>query len=128
MIEVLVTAVLVTVAVVGVLNGIRATQVTAARARDADVLQRLASEKLEDLKLLSDPSGDGARGDFSDRGYPDTTWTVNVQSTSVTNLDEVTVTALKGSDSQALTTLIYVPPLTGSTSATTGATTGGTTP
>jgi type II secretion system protein I len=108
LIEVLVTVVLVSIAVVGVLRGIRSIEAAGARARSADLLQRLVAEKVGDLKLLADPSAGANTGDFADRGHPDITWTASVEATGTTSLDKVTVTATQGSQEQALTTLIFV--------------------
>ncbi len=111
LIEVLVTVVLVSVAVVGVLGGIRAIQAAGARTRDGDLLQRLVAEKVGDIRLLSDPSTGGNAGDFSDRGHADISWTANVETTGAANVDKVTVTATRGGQSQALTTLVFVRPV-----------------
>ncbi len=110
LIEVLVTVVLVSIAVVGVLGGIRSIQSADARAGSADLLQRLVAEKTGDLKLLADPGAGASAGDFADRGHPDITWTLSVEATSRASLDEVTVTATRGGQEQALTTLIFVRP------------------
>ncbi len=108
LIEVLVTVVLVSVAVAGVLGGIRSIQAAGARARTADLLQRLVAEKVGDLKLLADPGAGANAGDFADRGHPEITWTLSVEATGRASLDKVTVTATQGSQEQALTTLIFV--------------------
>ena len=114
LIEVLVTVVLVSVAVVGVLGGIRSIQAAGARARGADLMQRLVAEKVGDIRLLSDPSTGGNAGDFSDRGHAEITWIASVETTATTNVDKVTVTATRGGQSQALTTLVFVRPSGGS--------------
>lgn len=111
LIEVLVTVVLVSVAVVGVLGGIRSIQAAGARARSADLLQCLVAEKVGDIRLLSDPSTGGNAGDFSDRGHAEISWTASVEATGAASVDKVTVTATRGGDSQALTTLVFVRPL-----------------
>jgi len=113
--EVLVTIVLVSIAVVGVLGGIRAIKTTDAKAQTADLLQRLASEKIADLKQLQDPSTGGTTGDFTDRGYPEISWSLQEDQSSVTNLTQITVTVTRGASTQALTTLLYVRPQTGTT-------------
>ena len=118
MIEVLVTTVLVGVAVVGVMGGIRSVMVTQAKAQTADRLVQLAAEKMEDVKILADPEDGGTSGDFSDRGYPNITWALTETTTSITNLDEVTVTVTDGKESQALDTLLYIAPAAGTTSVT----------
>ena len=53
LVEVLVTVVLVSVAIVGVLGGIRTIQDTNAKARTAELLQRLATEKISGLETTS---------------------------------------------------------------------------
>ena len=107
------TVVLVSVAVVGVLGGIRSIQAAGARARGADLLQRLVAEKVGDIRLLADPSTSGNAGDFSDRGHSDISWTASVTTTAAANVDKVTVTATRGGQSQALTTLVFVRPSVG---------------
>ncbi len=110
LIEVLVTIVLVSVAIVAVLGGIRSIGAANTRARTADLLQRLASEKMNDLKLMPDPSSGQNDGDFSDRGYGDVHWDVTVEASGATNVDQVTVKASRGRASQALTALVFVRP------------------
>jgi prepilin-type N-terminal cleavage/methylation domain-containing protein len=119
LIEVLVTIVLVTVAIVGVLGGIRSVKAADVKAQTADLLQRLATEKITDLRLLQDPSTGGTTGDFTDRGYPDITWSLEETNTSVTNLNQVTLTVTQGTESQSITTLVYIAPQTTTTTTTT---------
>lgn len=122
LIEVMVTTVIVAIAIVGVLGAIGSEAKERAQANDAVLLQRLANEKLNDLRVLQDPSSTTGNGDYSDRAYPDITWTAEVETTNTNNLDQVTVTATKGKESQSVTTLIYVVPAT-TTTTTTGAAT-----
>ena len=116
LIEVLVTIVLVSVAVVGVLGGLRVIAAADAQTRSADLMQRLVAEKLGDMRLLSDPAAAGSTGDFSDRGYPEITWTAAVEATGAADVDKVTVTATGGRRSQAVSTLIFVRPTGGTSS------------
>lgn len=125
LVEVLVTIVLVSVAIVAVLGGIRSVKAADFKAQSADLLQRLASEKMNDLTNLQDPNTGGTEGDFTDRGYPDITWALQEDMTSVTNLDQVAVTVTRGSDSETLTTLMFIRPLTTTTTTTTGGTAAG---
>jgi prepilin-type N-terminal cleavage/methylation domain-containing protein len=122
-IEVLMATVLVSIAVAATFGAISRITAADAKAQTADLLQRLASEKLNDLTILTSPSANGTAGDFTDRGYPDISWSINDQSTSVDNVDEVTVTATQGRDSQALTTLVFISPQ--AATGTTGGTGGG---
>ena len=121
LVEVLVTTVLVAVAIVGVLGGIRAIRDADAKAQTADLLQRLASEKINDVRLLQDPSTGGTDGDFTDRGYPDVSWALQETASGVTDLTQITVTVTRGKDSQALTTLLFVRPQAGTATTGTGA-------
>ena len=109
LLEVLVATVLVGLAVAGTLGGIRSLEAADAKAHDALLLRRLAVEKINDLRILPDPTQAGGAGDFSDRGYDDITWAADVEPTSVSNLDQVTITVTRGKDSQDVSTLIYVP-------------------
>jgi Tfp pilus assembly protein PilV len=117
MIEVIVTIMLVSIAIVGVLGGIRSLGAADLKAHSADLLQRLASQKMNDLKILSDPSDAGGAGDFTDRGYPGITWKVDVESTSIANVEQVTVTTDQEKEEQSLTTMVYVRPATGTVTA-----------
>jgi prepilin-type N-terminal cleavage/methylation domain-containing protein len=117
LIEVLVTIVLVSVAIVGVMGGLRSIGAANTRAHTADLLQRLASEKMSDIKLLSDPSAGSDGGDFSDRGYGGITWAVTLEASGATNVDKITVTATRGRASQAITSLVFVRPTGGLTTA-----------
>lgn len=125
-IEVLVTTVLVSVAVVASLGGIRALSAADSAGKQALLLQRLAAEKIDDLRILPDPSQAGSTGDFMDRGYTDITWTADVEPTSVSNVDNVTVTVTQGKASQEISTLIYIPTSTSTTTSTTAAARSGT--
>ena len=121
LIEVIVTTMLVAIAVVAALGGIRAMQVADGKARAADLLQRLASEKLQDVTNAEDPATYGSGGDFADRGYPDITWSLDVQASSATNVDEVTLTATQGQNAQSIIEYLYVQPQASTTGTTTGA-------
>ena len=101
---------LVAIAVTGVFGGIRALTAADVRAQDADLLQRLASEKMEDVRVNGDPTTYGSQGDFTDRGYLDVTWSMDVQTAGAANVDQVTITATRLRDSQAVTEFVYVPP------------------
>jgi len=114
LIEVLVTILLVSVALVGAMHGLRALAAADIRARRADLLQALAQQKLEELRATEDPRTLDDRGDFSEQGHPEITWTLTVQPSGAENVDEVQVTATQGDYSQSLKELIYVPPLAGS--------------
>lgn len=124
-VEVMVASLLMVTAVVVVLGGIRAIQRANVHAANMSLLQRLASEKLEDAVASGDVTTYGSQGDFSDRGYSDATWTLNIQNSSATNVDEMTVTATRGKDTQTLNQYVYIQPATTTTGTGTGATGGG---
>lgn len=114
LIELLVTIMLVAVALVGVMGGLRALGQAELKARKADLLQRLAAQKMEEIGVVIDPRSGENGGDFSEQGYPDITWTMDVQPGTEADVDEVTVTATQGADSQSLTGLVFIRPVTGS--------------
>jgi prepilin-type N-terminal cleavage/methylation domain-containing protein len=119
LVEMLVTIVLVSVALVAVFQGIARISATEAKARQADLLQRLAYQKISELGSVTDPRTSDSSGDFTDQGYPDVSWSIDVETTGTTTVQQVTVTATRGNDEQKLTGMIYLRPLTS---------TGGTTP
>ncbi|GAB4459650.1 MAG: hypothetical protein OHK0029_22480 [Armatimonadaceae bacterium] len=114
LIEVLVTIVLIVLALVGVLGGIRALNATDVKARDADLLQRLAQEKYNELTTVTDPRTTDDSGDFTEQGYPEITWTVEVEPSGAENVDQVTITTTRNdnNNSQTLTGLVFIPPAT----------------
>lgn len=122
-VEVMVASLLMVTAVVVVLGGVRAIQRANVHAANMSLLQRLASEKLEDAVASGDVTTYGSQGDFSDRGYSDATWTLNIQNSSATNVEEMTVTATRGKDTQTLNQYVYIQPST-TTTGTTGTGTG----
>jgi|GEM_PF-1494556 type II secretory pathway pseudopilin PulG len=126
LVEVLVTIVLVVVAVVGVFGGIRALTAADIKARDADLLQRLALEKFREFSSVTDPQTAEDTGDFTEQGYPNVNWSVEIEPSGAENIDQLTVTTTRsdGTNSQSLSGLVYTPPPT--TEATTGADAGAT--
>ncbi len=114
LIELLVTIMLVAIALVGVMGGLRALSEADLKARKADLLQKLAAQKLEEIGVVIDPRSGENGGDFSEQGYPDITWTMDVQPGTEADVDQVTITATQGADSQSLTGLVFIRPTTGS--------------
>lgn len=115
LIEMLVTVVLVSIAIVSVLGGIRAISAADLRAREADLLQRLAVLKLNEMGPVTDPQTADNKGDFTDQGYPDVSWTLEVVPSGTENLNELTVTTTRGVATQTLTGYLFIRPVTGST-------------
>ncbi|MDX1935121.1 MAG: prepilin-type N-terminal cleavage/methylation domain-containing protein [Capsulimonadales bacterium] len=118
LIETLVAVVLVAIGLVGVFGGIAAINRTDSRAREAELLQRLALEKINEIGVIVDPTAADTDGDFEDRGYPEITWTLDIQPSGAENISRVTVTTTRENAEQTLTTLLFVPP---DTTANTGA-------
>jgi len=125
LIEALVAVVLVAIGVVGVMSGIRSINQADSKARVADLLQRLAAQKLSTIGVMQDPSTDDQKGDFQDQGYPNITWTMDVQPSGADNVDQITITATRGEAVQTIMGLVFVRPQT-STTSDAGGTTGGT--
>jgi hypothetical protein len=122
----LVTIVIVAVAVVAVFNGIATITETDARAREADLLQRLACQKMAEMGVVFDPRTAENSGDFADQGYEAISWTVEAEPSDILNIEQVTVTAQRGEASQQVTGLVFQRPLasadsTGNTGGTGGA-------
>jgi len=122
LIEALVTIVLVGIGVVGAFGGMRAIGQAQARADTADLLQRLAVDELNQLSEVTDPSTAATSGDFSSEGHPEISWKLDVQQANAQNLDQVTVTATRNNESQAVSSMIYVAPTTTTGSTGSGAT------
>ena len=128
LIEVLVAILLVAVAVVAALKGIRALGDADQKAKRADMLQELALEKLNELEATESPNSFDTSGDFSDRNHPEITWSLDMEQSDTQNLDEATMKVTMGKDSQSLKELIYVPPTTSTTGTPTTGAAGRTTP
>jgi prepilin-type N-terminal cleavage/methylation domain-containing protein len=118
LIEVLVTTILVSVAVVAVFGALRSLTRSEIRAREAELLQRLAVQKLSELGTVTDPKTSDNKGDFSEQGYADASWTLTIEPGSLTDIEQATVTATRGDVEQTLVGLIFVRPTTITTSAT----------
>jgi prepilin-type N-terminal cleavage/methylation domain-containing protein len=118
LIETLVAVVLVTIGFVAVFGGISSLNRAEAHARETELLQRLAMEKINEIGPVIDPQSADTSGDFSDRGYSDITWKMDLEPSGADNVDTLTLTTTRGEDSQPLITLLYIPPTT-----TTGSTT-----
>lgn len=112
LVEMLVTIVIVAVAVVGVFRAIAVLTETDKRARDADLLQRLACQKMAEMGVVTDPRTAENSGDFADQGYEAITWTVEVEPSGTLNVEQVTVTAQRDETSQQVIGLIFQRPLT----------------
>ncbi len=115
LVELLVAVLLVAVAVSSVMGGLRAVAAADVKAKEADVLQSLAFEKAHDVLATETASTASGSGNFSDQGYPKVTWTADVQASGTEDIDQLTVEASSGSQTQKVTCLFYVRPTTGTT-------------
>jgi type II secretory pathway pseudopilin PulG len=117
-VEALVSLVLAGGAIAALVTTIGETDKAEARTLQAEKLQRLAHQKLDEIIATQDFNSQG--GDFADQGQPNIQWTMTDDSTGVENLDQVIVTVTQDeSDSTAQTvqTLLYKAPQTGTTGA-----------
>lgn len=112
LIEVLVVIVLVALSLVAIMNALRAMGATDARARDAELLQRLAALKMAEIGAVSDPRTMDESGDFTDQGYPAIEWRLETEPSGAENVDQVTITAERGNVEQSLTGLVFIRPIT----------------
>ena len=88
-------------------------------------MQQLALDKYDELVATEALQSNALSGDFSDRGNDRFLWQANVGTTSVTNLDYLTVTVTDRNNDQSKVTIdgtVFVAPTTDTT---TGGTTGG---
>ncbi|WP_309717182.1 type II secretion system protein [Armatimonas sp.] len=118
LIEVLVTATLVGVAVAGTLTAIGSLSRADVSARNAELLQRLASQKLAALRVEGDLRTAETSGDFSAEGYADADWSLELQTTDDENVEEATITATRGDSQQTLSEQVFFPPETTTTTGT----------
>ncbi|WP_395146331.1 prepilin-type N-terminal cleavage/methylation domain-containing protein [Armatimonas sp.] len=112
LVEVLVTTALVGVALTGVLSALGRLSRTDSYARNAELLQRLAAQKLSALRVEGDLRTAETKGDFSAEGYPDAQWNLELQTTDDENVEEATITAVRGESEQALSELVFFRPET----------------
>jgi prepilin-type N-terminal cleavage/methylation domain-containing protein len=120
LIEVLVTATLVGVAIAGALTALGQLARADSYAQNAELLQRLAAQKLTALQVEGDIRTAETEGDFSTEGYPDAEWSLELQTTTDENVEEATITATKGESQQVLSELIFFRPTTTTTTTTAG--------
>lgn len=119
LIETLVAVTIVAIGLVGVFGGIAAINRADAHAREAELLQRLAMEKINEIGPVTDARTADNSGDFNDLGYPDVTWQLNIEPSGVENVDRVTVTVTRENREQRLDSLLFIRPDTTTTGATT---------
>jgi Tfp pilus assembly protein PilV len=124
LIEALVSVVLAGTGIVATMGGLSAIAKAESDAEDREYMQRLAIHEWDELNSNAELDT-ASNGDFQDIGVTGYTWTTVVESTTVTNLDHVTLTVAHeddDTDSVQIDSVIYVPPTTTTTTAGTGAT------
>lgn len=121
LIEVMVTSVLVGVALAGAIGALGSLSKADTAARNAELLQRLAVQKLAALRTEGDLRTAETSGDFSAEGYPEAEWSLELQATDDENVQEATITAARGESQQAVSELVFFQPETTTTTSGTGA-------
>ena len=115
LVEMLVATFLVMVAVTGVMGGIRALAAADTKGREAELLQRLAMSKMNEIGVTISTTDTAGSGTFEAQGYPNITWVTSLTTTSTTNIDQLTVDVTGGGVKRTLKQLVYVKPISGST-------------
>jgi len=108
LVEALVAVVLAGGGIAALVSAIGATTRGEAKAIQSEKMQRLAVQKLDEVIATQDFNSQG--GNFADDGEPDMDWSMTDDTTSVENLEQVTVTVSKSNDSntsQVVSTLFY---------------------
>ncbi len=114
--EVLVSVVILSIGIVGVLGGLTAMSKSQIRAFEVEHVQRLAIRKIDELLATEAVGTTGTTGDFTDYGEPGYEWKTDVQPSGIENLQTLTLTVTKTNDSSApsakIDTLYYLAPAT----------------
>lgn len=124
-IEVLVATTLIGITLVVVMGVIRSVANADKKAASMETMQRLAAEKLDEYGVAVDSGTNGDNGDFTDKGYPNIKWMIDLTTTSDQYVDQATITVTSGSDTLTMSQLLFVRPAsTTSTSSSTGSAAG----
>lgn len=110
------------VGIVAVYGGMNSLTRAEARARDQDLVQRLADEKYEELVSTEPDLSAPQNGNFDDRDLPNYTWEMESTPSGIESLQSITVRVEpRNGNAQAPTGLasglVYVPPVTTTTGA-----------
>jgi Tfp pilus assembly protein PilV len=117
LIEVLASVVVLLVGItagVAALSGMSATEV---RMRDSEKVNRLATQKLDEILALGNVESADTDGNFEDYNEPNYAWTLEVIPTGTENLTAVRVTVKASTNPEQkaeaeAASLIFVPPTT----------------
>jgi prepilin-type N-terminal cleavage/methylation domain-containing protein len=123
LIEAMAAVLILSIGIVAVYGGMNSLTRAEARARDQDLVQRLADEKYEELISTEPDLSAPQNGNFDDRNLPDFNWEMESTPSGIESLQSITVRVEpRVANDQAPTGLasglVYVPPVTSTTGAT----------
>ena len=103
------------VGVTAALGGLKALAQGDTRARQVELMQRLAFEKYEEVVATAEFKSAPLTSDFNDRNVPGYTFRVEAEPSATENLQIVRVTVAEADDAGKLegraTGLVFVPPI-----------------
>lgn len=115
--EALAAVALLSVGIVGTLQGFSRMSKADARLKEKEAMNRLAIDKLDELVATSTNINQPDSGDFQDRNETRYNWTTTVDTTETTNVVVVTLTVNRIDDptgaSETISTVVYQPATTG---------------
>lgn len=117
LIEALAAIALLSIGIVGVLGGLSSLARGEARAREQELVQRLAIEKYDELVATAPDLAAPQNGDFEDRNLTGFRWESQSEPTGVENLEAITVTVTREPETNLspvgrASGLRFVPPVT----------------
>ena len=107
LVEALVAVILCGVGVVAAMQALASLQKTNINAVHSERLLRLATNKIEEIGVLSPVTETPTDGDFSDDGAPDASYNIDVQPGPVDGTFVVTITASDQVAQQSLSTVVF---------------------
>lgn len=124
LLEAMAAVVLLGIGIVGAMGAFATVTRTESSARQKERMQQLASAKLAEL-VATGQATTSTNGDYADEQEPDYTWSLEIGTSGITDLNTATITVTRSGTSEKakLDTLLYAPPETTTTTA--GSTTAG---
>ena len=114
MVEVVISTLLLSVGIVAVVGSFGSALSTSSKLKKAELVERLAQQKLDELISTHTFDQSNLGGEFTDNDYA---WTATTQPTGVENLEAVTVRITKkgrnAEQAAEATCYVYVPPQNG---------------
>ena len=92
LVEVMASVVLLGVGIVSVISAYSAIARSEDRAREVEIMHRLAIAKYDEMRAITDTFAGSESGDFTEEGSPDYVWELAVDPTGIENLDAITIT------------------------------------